>query len=53
MIKNMLVTGGGGYIGTVLVNHLLKKNYKVKVIDTFWFGNYLKKIKIFLLLKKI
>tara|TARA_B100001175_G_C19481402_1_gene627303 strand:+ start:605 stop:1546 length:942 start_codon:yes stop_codon:yes gene_type:complete len=39
----ILVTGGCGYVGSVLTNHLLKENHKVTVIDTQWFGNYLKK----------
>ena len=38
-----MVTGGCGYIGTQLVNLLLKNNYNVLVIDTEWFGNYLVK----------
>jgi nucleoside-diphosphate-sugar epimerase len=37
----IIVLGGCGYIGSVLVKKLLKKNYKVLVIDTQWFGNYL------------
>jgi len=40
---NILVLGGCGYVGTVLVEKLLIKNFKVKVIDTQWFGNYLEK----------
>ncbi len=39
----ILVTGGCGYTGTILVNSLLKDNHKVIVIDTQWFGNFLKK----------
>jgi nucleoside-diphosphate-sugar epimerase len=51
-MKNILITGGGGYIGTNLVHSLLNENYKLKVIDTFWFGNYLKKNKNLQILKK-
>ena len=41
--KKILVTGGCGYIGTVLIKKLLDKNYKVISYDTQWFGNYLEK----------
>jgi len=51
-MKNILITGGGGYIGTNLVHSLLNENYKLKVIDTFWFGNYLKKNENLQILKK-
>ena len=34
-MKNILITGGGGYVGTNLTNELLSKKYKVTVIDTF------------------
>ena len=50
--RRILVTGGGGYIGTNLVKELLKNKYKVKVIDTFWFGNHLKKNKGLVVKKK-
>lgn len=37
----ILVTGGCGYVGTVLTNKLLEDGHEVCVIDTQWFGNYL------------
>jgi len=44
-MKTILITGGGGYVGSELVNFFKKKNYKIIVIDTFWFGNHLTKHK--------
>ena len=44
-MKNIFITGGGGYIGANLTKKLLSKGYNVTVLDTFWFGNHLKKIK--------
>ena len=41
----IIILGGCGYVGSVLVEKLLSKNYKLMVIDTKWFGNYLKKHK--------
>ncbi|MBO8244240.1 SDR family oxidoreductase [Prochlorococcus marinus XMU1411] len=40
-MKKILVTGGNGYKGTLLVNRLLAMGYRVKSIDTNWFGDYL------------
>ncbi|MFC1559498.1 NAD-dependent epimerase/dehydratase family protein [Candidatus Margulisiibacteriota bacterium] len=39
MIKNVLVTGGAGYVGSVLIPKLLKKGYKVKVLDLYIYGD--------------
>ena len=39
----ILITGWCGYTGSILVPYLLKLGHKITVIDTMWFGNYLKK----------
>ena len=41
----IFVTGGCGYVGTVLTNALLIDGHNLVVLDTQWFGNYLKKDK--------
>ena len=38
MIKNIAITGAGGYVGSVLIPLLLRKKYKVVAIDRFYFG---------------
>jgi nucleoside-diphosphate-sugar epimerase len=37
MSKNILITGGSGYIGSTLVPTLIKNNYNVTVLDNFIF----------------
>lgn len=41
-MKKILIIGGAGYVGTPMANTLSKK-YKIDVLDTFWFGNFLDK----------
>ncbi len=38
MSKKIFITGGGGYVGSNLVPSLLKKGYKVTVLDLFIYG---------------
>ena len=38
----IFITGGCGYVGTVLTESLLLENHKITVLDTMWFGNFLK-----------
>ena len=38
MIKKIFVTGGGGYVGSSLVDKLVEKNYSVSVLDLFIYG---------------
>jgi len=40
-VKNILVIGGGGYVGTHLTDLLIKNNYLVTVFDLFIYGNFL------------
>ena len=35
----VLVTGGAGYLGSILSRKLLEKGYKVRVMDALWYGN--------------
>lgn len=46
---HILITGGCGYIGTVLTNKLLILGHTITIVDTQWFGNFIKpqsKLKI-------
>ena len=37
-MKVFLITGGAGYIGSILVGYLLEEGHSVCVIDNFMFG---------------
>jgi nucleoside-diphosphate-sugar epimerase len=43
-VKEVLVTGGAGYVGAVLVPKLLEEGYKVKVLDLYLYGDVLKPV---------
>jgi len=38
-MKKILITGGGGYLGSILSRKLLEKGYEVRVIDALWYGH--------------
>ncbi len=50
-MKNVLVIGGAGYVGTHLVESLIEKNYKVTVYDLFLYGNFFQENKNLSLIK--
>ena len=37
-MKNILVTGGAGYVGSGLLTELLNKGYNVTCVDNLMFG---------------
>lgn len=37
-MEHILVTGGGGYIGSVLATKLVDRGYRVRVLDRFYWG---------------
>jgi nucleoside-diphosphate-sugar epimerase len=41
----ILVTGGCGYVGSVLVPNLASQGHELIVVDAQWFGNFLPKFK--------
>ena len=49
--KNILITGGCGYIGTKLTEILLNQKFNVTILDTKWFGSTFKKKKNLKLIK--
>ena len=46
LMSNVLVTGGAGYVGSILVPKLLAQGHQVKVLDLFMYGeNTLDEVK--------
>ena len=48
----ILITGGCGFVGTVLTEQLLRDGHQITVVDTQWFGNHLKPHSQLLVLKQ-
>ena len=44
-MKNIFITGGAGYVGSVLAPQLLSKNYNVTIYDLLIYGNTIKEHK--------
>jgi nucleoside-diphosphate-sugar epimerase len=47
----IFITGGCGYVGTVLTDSLLSDGHQITVLDTQWFGNFLKEHKSLKIIK--
>tara|TARA_R100001163_G_C5035882_1_gene175075 strand:+ start:205 stop:1212 length:1008 start_codon:yes stop_codon:yes gene_type:complete len=41
-METVLITGGAGYVGSLLTKALLEDGYRVRVLDTFWFWDSVK-----------
>jgi nucleoside-diphosphate-sugar epimerase len=41
MKNKILITGAGGYVGSLLTHQLLLQGHSVVAFDAFWFGNFL------------
>jgi nucleoside-diphosphate-sugar epimerase len=39
-LRKVLVTGGAGYVGSILVPQLLREGYSVRVLDLYLFGEH-------------
>ena len=39
-MKKVFITGGAGYVGAVMVPHLLKQGFKVTVLDLMIYGEH-------------
>lgn len=48
----ILVTGGCGYVGSVLVPNLASVGHEIVVVDAQWFGNFLPELQNVKVLKK-
>ena len=44
-MKKIFITGGAGYVGSVLTPYLLKKGYEITVLDLMLYGDTLNKDK--------
>ena len=52
-MKKIIITGGAGFVGSYLVRELIKKNYKVIVVDNLSEGKKRLLIKKHNFLKKM